>query len=220
MDSISSQFDDSELSVSLIVMKPRLLLCILSFLTSYHFAFAKLNQGETAPDFNVKSIKGADVKLSDYKGKIVVLEWFNIGCPFVLKHYKPHTMQSLQSEYTGKGVIWLTINSTQPKHENFLTPEKAAQTVENFKIKSTEMLMDPDGKVGKLYDAKATPHMFIIDANGKLVYQGAIDDTPSPSSDPAKAHNYVKTALDELLAGKKVTTSETKQYGCGIKYAD
>ncbi len=176
--------------------------------------------GSLAPDFALTSIEGKQVKLSDYKGKIVVLEWFNPGCPFVQKHYKNENMQSLQSEFTGKGVVWLTINSTHPKHPNFMTPKKATAMVKEKGMKCTEMLMDPDGKVGKIYGAKTTPHMFIVNQQEKLVYQGAIDDTPSPWADPKVAQNYVRMALDEILVRKPVSIHETKPYGCSIKYED
>jgi peroxiredoxin len=178
--------------------------------------------GKPAPDFTLSSVDGKTVKLSDYKGKIVVLEWFNMGCPFVQKHYKNQDMQNLQKEYTDKGVVWLGINSTNPAHKskNYLTPKEAAAQVKEFKMNSTAMLQDADGKVGKAYGATSTPHMYVIDASGNLVYRGAIDDQPKASSDPKRAKNYVRAALDEILAGKPVSTAETKQYGCSIKYAE
>lgn len=183
-------------------------------------SFAEVKNGDAAPDFSLTTVDGKKVSLSDYKGKIVVLEWFNLGCPFVVKHYKNNDMQSLQSEAVGKGVVWLSINSTNPKHQDYLTAEKAADQVKQSKINSTAMLQDADGKVGKLYGAKSTPHMFVINADGKLAYQGAIDDTPSPKADPKAAKNYVRAAIDELLAGKSVSQAQTKQYGCSVKYAD
>jgi peroxiredoxin len=183
-------------------------------------SFAEVKNGDAAPDFSLTSVDGKKVSLSDYKGKVVVLEWFNLGCPFVQKHYNNKDMQGLQSEYTGKGVVWLSINSTNPNHKDYLTPEKAAAQVKQKGIASTAMLQDADGKVGQLYGAKSTPHMFVINAEGKLVYQGAIDDNPSPKADPKAAKNFVRSALDEVLAGKAVTQAQTKQYGCGVKYAD
>lgn len=181
--------------------------------------FAAVKVGAPAPDFSLQSVDGKKVNLSDYKGKIVVLEWFNPDCPFVQKHYKSNHMQELQSTYTSKGVVWLTINSTNPNHENFRDPAKALDEFKSLGMKSTSLLADPTGNVGKEFGAKSTPHMYIIDQQGNLAYVGAIDDTPSPNSDPAKAKNYVQQALDELLSGKPVSISQTKQYGCGIKYS-
>jgi peroxiredoxin len=177
-----------------------------------------LDTNSEAPDFTLTSVDGKTVNLSDYKGKTVVLEWYNMGCPFVVKHYKNGDMQALQSDAIGKGVVWLTINSTNPNHKDFRPTDKAAAEVKEHKIASTAMLVDSDGKVGKLYGAKTTPHMFVIDPSGKVVYQGAIDDASSVSANPKESKNYVRAALDEVLAGKPVTTSQTKQYGCGVKY--
>jgi peroxiredoxin len=193
--------------------------CIFVAVFSFS-AVADVKVGSPAPDFTLTSVDGKKVNLSEYKGKVVVLEWFNPGCPFVQKHYKPHHMQDLQAQYTAKGVVWLSINSTNPSHQDYREPAKALQQAKDMGLNSTALLPDPDGSVGKNYGAKATPHMFIVDANGNVAYEGAIDDTPSPNSDPAKAKNYVQQALDEILAGKPVSTPSTKQYGCGIKYAN
>jgi len=177
--------------------------------------------GEVAPDFTLTSCEGKTVKLSDYKDKIVVLEWFNMGCPFTERHYKKGHMQSLQSKYAEKEVVWLLINSTNPKHGNYRSLEKLVKEVKQHDIKCTALLVDSDGKVGRLYEAKTTPHMFVVDAKGNLAYQGAIDDDGSfLSGNPAKAKNYVCLALDELIAGKPVTKAETRPYGCGVKYSD
>lgn len=181
---------------------------------------AEVKMGSPAPDFTLVSVDGKTIKLSDFHDKIAVLEWFNPSCPFVQKHYQGGDMPMLQKEFTDKGVVWLTINSTSPKHSNYLFPSQLAQKAEQMGIKSTAVLMDSDGAVGKTYGAKATPHMFVIGSDGELKYQGAIDDNPDPKADPKKAKNYVKEALNELLAGKPVKTAETKQYGCGIKYAN
>jgi peroxiredoxin len=183
-------------------------------------SFAEVKNGDVAPDFSLTTVDGKKVSLSDYKGKVVVLEWFNLGCPFVQKHYDGNAMQGLQSESTGKGVVWLSINSTNPNHKDYLTPVKAAEQVKQKGINATAMLQDTDGKVGRLYGAKSTPHMFVINTDGKLVYQGAIDDNPSPKADPKASKNYVRAALEEILAGKAVSQAQTKQYGCGVKYAD
>lgn len=182
---------------------------------------ADVKTNDPAPDFTLTSCDGKTVKLSDYHGKIVVLEWFNYGCPFVRKHYKNGDMQALQAMYTRKGVIWLGINSTHPKHENFLTPEQVAAQRKELGIQSTAMLADPDGRVGRLYGAKTTPHFFIINTQGRVAYQGAIDNHRFPIGDPKKADvHYIHRALAELLAGKTVSLAETKPYGCSVKYAD
>lgn len=180
---------------------------------------AALKVGTPAPDFTLPSVDGKSVKLGDYKGKTVVLEWFNLGCPFSKKHYDAKNMQALQEESAAKGVIWLSINSTNPKHANHLPPEKARAQAAEQGFKSAAVLLDDDGRVGSAYGAKTTPHMFIINADGNIAYQGAIDDDPGLKADPRQAANYVRKALDELLAGKPVSQPETKQYGCSIKYA-
>jgi len=195
-------------------------IAVLTVLSTSLWSFAEVKTGAAAPEFSLTSIDGKPVSLSDYKGKVIVLEWFNPACPFVLKHYKPGHMQALQDQSIAKGVIWLTINSTNPSHQDYLSPEKATSTAKELGMKSTAILEDSAGKIGKLYGAKATPHMFIIYASGNLVYEGAIDDNPGAKADPAKSGNYVKQALDEILAGKPVSKAETKQYGCGIKYAN
>jgi peroxiredoxin len=173
-------------------------------------AAAAVAVGEAAPGFTLMDTAGNEVSLSDFEGKVVVLEWLNPDCPFVVRHYKAGTMKSLAETYGPKGVVWLTINST-----NYMDAEANAK----FKAANQlpyRILVDQDGAVGHLYDAKTTPHMYIIDGDGKLVYMGAIDDDPRGGSD--KPANYVAAALDEVLAGKAVTTAETTPYGCSVKY--
>ncbi len=166
-----------------------------------------------APQFTLKNYDGKEVSLSDYAGKIVVLEWFNYECPFVVYHYeKPKTMASLAAKYKDKDVVWLAVNST--KH---LTTEKNKAFAEEHKL-SYPILDDRSGEVGRAYGAKTTPHMFIIDTAGKIVYDGAIDDSPMGSK-KEKTINYVDEALAELTAGKEVSTPKTKPYGCSVKYA-
>ena len=149
-----------------------------------------------------------------------MLEWFNPGCPFVQKHYKSDNMQNLQKEFTGKGVAWLTIDSSAPGNQGYLTPADANKQVAEWKIDSTALLLDPNGKVGHEYGATNTPHMYVIDPSGKLIYSGAIDDKPSTDLDDVKtANNYVKDALEEAMAGKPVATPTSRAYGCSIKYA-
>ncbi len=175
--------------------------------------------GEKSPDFTLEDISGNEISLSDYQGKLVVLEWSNHGCPFVKKHYQTGNMQKLQEKYTEKGVVWLTICSSASGKQGYLTNEEWSAVVEEKKAKHTAVLPDPDGKVGRMYGAKTTPHMFIIDTTGKLVYQGAIDDERSWDPKTVEgARNYVAEALEALLAGKEVELAETKSYGCSVKY--
>jgi AhpC/TSA family len=175
--------------------------------------------GEAAPDFSLTDAKGTKRTLSSSKGKVVVLEWVDYDCPFVKKHYGSGNMQKLQATYTGKGVVWYSINSSAPGKEGFFAPDVIDTMFKERKVASTAYLIDSDGAVGHLYGAKTTPHMFVIDTMGKLVYAGGIDDKPSTDlEDIAGARNYVQAALDETLAGKPVTTSSTASYGCSVKY--
>ena len=175
--------------------------------------------GSAAPDFSLPDAKGKPHSLSDYKGKYVVLEWFNPECPFVKKHYGGGNMQKLQEQYTSKGVVWLTINSNAPGTEGNLSPEQAEKVANAWKTKQTALLLDPEGKAGRAYGAKNTPNMVIINPEGKIVYEGAIDSkaTPNPVDIPSST-NYVKVALDESLSGKPVSNPTTKPYGCSVKY--
>ena len=175
--------------------------------------------GSAAPDFSLTDAKGKTHSLSEYKGKYVVLEWFNPECPFVKKHYGSDNMQKLQAEYTGKGVVWLTIDSNAPGTEGNITPDQAKKIVDSWKTKQTALVLDPESKIAKLYGAKNTPNMVVISPEGKIVYEGAIDSkaTPNPADIPSST-NYVKNALDESLAGKPVSNAQTKPYGCSVKY--
>jgi peroxiredoxin len=184
------------------------------------FQLAALDTGAPAPAFtNVKDTNGKTHNLADYKGKTVVLEWVNYDCPFVKKHYSSNNMQDLQRKYTAKGVVWLSVNSSAPgKEGNYSIAEWKQKSAER-KIAANAILLDPSGKTGKAYGAKTTPHMYIIDGAGVLQYQGAIDSTRSTDvADIKTSQNYVATALDELAAGKPVSTKETKAYGCSVKY--
>ena len=175
--------------------------------------------GQPAPAFVGKSSDGKDYRLVDFKGKFVVLEWYNRDCPFIHKHYDGGNMQKLQETYGKKGVVWLEILSSAPGHEGYLTAGQAEENRVKSGTKSDASLLDPDGVIGRLYEAKTTPHMFIIDPKGILIYQGAIDDHNSADSDDIpKSKNYVAAALDEALAGKPVSASQTRPYGCGVKY--
>lgn len=175
--------------------------------------------GQAAPDFTLADVKGGKHSLSSYKGKWVVLEWINYDCPFVNKHYGSGNLPTLQKTYTGKGVTWLTINSSAPgKQGNFPNPEIESRSRAAGAAFSA-YLLDTDGNVGRAYGAKTTPHMYVIDPAGKLVYAGGIDDKPSTDvADIATAKNFVAAALDEALAGKPVTVATSTPYGCSVKY--
>jgi len=182
-------------------------------------ALAAPEIGKAAPEFTATDSNGKEHKLSDFKGKIVVLEWNNPGCPYVKKHYDAKNMQKLQETETAKGVVWLTINSGAEGKQGHLTGETANAYVAEKGAKPTAYLLDPKGEIGKTYDAKTTPHMFVIDKEGNLAYEGAIDDNDSANpEDAATAKNYVTAAIDALEAGKPVENSKTKPYGCGVKY--
>ncbi len=201
-------------------MKTKSILTILvSLATTTLLAIDSPPVGSAAPDFSLADAKGKTHSLSQYKGKYIVLEWFNPECPFVKKHYGGGNMQKLQQEYTGKGVVWFSIDSSAPGSEGNLSPEQAEKVTTAWKTKQTALLLDPEGKAGRAYGAKNTPHMFVIDPQGKVVYEGAIDNkaTPNPADIPSST-NYVKVALDESFAGKPVTTANTKPYGCSVKY--
>lgn len=175
--------------------------------------------GSAAPNFSLPDVKGKTQSLADYKGKYVVLEWFNPECPFVKKHYGSENMQKLQQEFTSKGVVWLTIDSNAPGTEGNLTPDAAQKILNSWKTHQTALLLDPDGKVGKAYGARNTPQMFVVNPEGKIVYEGAIDSKASPNpADIPSSTNYVKAALEESLAGKPVSNPTTKPYGCSVKY--
>jgi peroxiredoxin len=176
--------------------------------------------GKPAPDFSATDINGKTVKLSDYKGKIVVLESYNSDCPFCNNQCKTGATQDLQMDLAAKGIVWLIVNSVNPNNASHRTPDQARQEIADKKIIATAWIDDSSGAVGHLYDMKTTPDMYVIDKNGVLVYQGAIDDKPDPQHDPRTAHNYVRETVNSLLAGKSVEVSQTKPYGCSVKYAD
>jgi peroxiredoxin len=181
-------------------------------------AFAAAEVGKPAPDFTGTDINGKTVHLSDYKGKIVVLESYNQDCPFCHNHFQTGAMQELQKDMTAKGVVWLMVNSVNPHNSSHRTPEQARAEWTEQKINATAWLDDSTGAIGRSYGMLTTPHMFVIDKTGTLVYDGAIDDQPDPEHDPRKAHNYVRDAVDKTLAGEKVTVAQTKPYGCAVKY--
>jgi hypothetical protein len=176
--------------------------------------------GQPAPDFTLQGADGKTHSLADYKGKFVVLEWTNPNCPFVHKFYDSNTMQTLQKTETGKGVVWLRINSAATGKADYQTVPDMAAYVKSHHVAATESLIDPTGEVGHTYGARTTPHMFVINPKGDLIYAGGIDNTPSADpSDIPTAKNYVTAALDEAMAGKPVTTPTSQPYGCSVKYA-
>jgi len=198
-------------------MKMRMLAAITLASVS-GFAIASAPPGQSAPSFTLTDLDGRPAKLEDYKGRTVVLEWNNFGCPFVQKHYRSGNMQALQKRYAND-VVWLTMNSTNRSSPDYETPKQLTGELANFKAVPARYLMDDPGTVGMAYGAKTTPHMFIIDPSGKVVYNGAIDD--KRSTDPADvktARNYVVAALDEMKAGKPVSVASTTPYGCSVKY--
>ena len=201
-------------------MKTKLLVALLTVTASTALIAADSPAvGTNAPDFSLTDSKGKTQSVSQYKGKYVVLEWFNPECPFVKKHYGSGNMQKLQEEFTGKGIVWLSIDSSAPGKEGNLSAEQANAKMAEWKTKQTALVLDPDGKAGQSYGAKNTPHMFVINPAGKIVYEGAIDSkaTPNPA-DIASSTNYVKVALEESLSGKNVSNPNTKPYGCSVKY--
>lgn len=176
--------------------------------------------GQPAPAFTATDTSGKTVSLADFKGKHVVLEWVNPGCPYVRRHYDSANMQGTQQDAQAKGAVWLTINSTAQDAGDYMQPAALQQWMASQKAAATHTLMDAEGKVGRAYGARTTPHMYVINPAGTLVYAGAIDDQPRASlADTAKATNHVKAALAESTAGKPVTVATTRAYGCSIKYS-
>ncbi len=200
------------------VKKCKSLLVLTLFLATWGCS-RSLPAGQAAPEFTLPNSKGEQVKISDQKGKFVVLEWFNDGCPYVKKHYGSGNMQALQKKYSEKGVEWMTVLSSAPGKQGHQSAQGINALMVEWKGQPSQVLLDPMGKVGRLYGAKTTPHMFVIDPKGIIIYQGAIDSTAS--SDPAdipQSENYVAKALDASMAGKTVETSSTTPYGCSVKY--
>ncbi|MFO8030600.1 MAG: thioredoxin family protein [Cyclonatronaceae bacterium] len=175
--------------------------------------------GNKAPDFTLPDASGENHTLSDYEGKFVVLEWLNHECPFVLKHYATGNMQMLQESYRDKGVVWFSIISSAPGKQGYMEPDETRKVTREKQAKPSAVLLDPEGKVGRTYDARVTPHIYIIDPQGMLVYMGAIDDRPTTNHDDVEgARNFVSEALDLLLEGRDVDASTYQPYGCTVKY--
>jgi peroxiredoxin len=184
------------------------------------WAAAVAKVGDAGPGFTVSATTGKSVSLADQRGKLVILEWTNHDCPYVRKHYETGNMQSLQRETTAQGVVWLTLISSSPGTQGYVTPKQADDLTVTRKANPTSVLLDPTGAVGKTYGATNTPHMYLIDKNGLLLYAGAIDDRPTTRrADVQGAHNYVRAALEDVAAGRAVQTPVTRAYGCTVKYA-
>jgi peroxiredoxin len=182
---------------------------------------ATLKIGEKAPAFELTDAKGKTHDLKKYLGKTVVLEWLNYGCPFVKKHYNSKNMQGLQKRYTDKKVVWLSVVSSAKGKQGFAEAPEMDKLNQEKGNAASAVLLDPSGKVGKLYGAKTTPHLYVVNKKGVLVYQGAIDDHPSTDEDDIKgSKNFISEALDQTLAGKPILVTETEPYGCSVKYAD
>jgi peroxiredoxin len=200
------------------MQRPKWTLAVMAILLALPLLGARV--GEAAPNFVGTDSNGKTHKLSDYQGKVVVLEWHNQGCPYTKKHYESGNMQKLQKEWTAKGVIWLTVISSAPGTQGYVTAEQENEYLKKMNSTPTAVLLDPTGAIGHQYEAKTTPHMYVINPSGKLVYEGGIDD--KPTSDPADipgATNWVQAALKEVTASKQVSTPVTRPYGCSVKYA-
>jgi len=192
---------------------------IAIFSMSYPLHAKKLKVGSAAPEFTLTDIDGKKHSLSDYQGKYVVLEWVNHGCPYVKKHYDTGNMQALQNEIVDKETVWLSICSSAKGRQGNLSIDEWKEVNKEKKVQSSIVLLDPKGKIGKKYGAKTTPHMYVINPEGKLIYNGAIDDRPSADkADIVGAKNYVQAALKESKEGKEVSNPSTRPYGCSVKY--
>ena len=200
----------------------RLLITFASFLLFSQSFYGYVNNEEASPNFMLSNSYGEEISLNSFKGKKVILEWTNHGCPFVAKHYKTGNMQASQNFALEEDVIWLSIISSAPGTQGYVSPEEANILNSTRNASPSHVLLDPTGSVGKMFDAKTTPHMYIIDEKGLMKYQGAIDDAGGRGfmfKDLLKAKNYVLEGINELKAGKAVSSPITKPYGCSIKYA-
>lgn len=199
---------------------PLRLLAVATALAGFSLNAFAVRVGEPAPNFSAPDTHGQTIQLSQYRGKFVVLEWTNNGCPYTRKHYESGNMQALQKEWRGKGVVWLTILSSAPGKQGYMTASEENAYLAKEHADPTAALLDPTGKIGHEYEAKTTPNMYVIDPEGKLIYEGAIDDHPTPDpSDIKVSNNYVSDALAEAMKGQAVAVSYTRPYGCSVKYA-
>lgn len=200
-------------------MLRRLLLAVAVVMATPFVAHAEAVAGRPAPDFNAIDSNGKAVKLSDFKGKTVVLEWTNDGCPYVKKHYGAGNMQALQAEASAQGVVWLSVISSAPGLQGYVNGLEANKLTDDRKAKPAAVLLDPKGSIGKTYGAKTTPHMFVVAPDGVLAYTGAIDDKPSSNpADIKAARSFVRDALTAVAAGKPMSPAQTRAYGCSVKY--
>jgi peroxiredoxin len=194
---------------------------VVVVLSAVPLLIAAAKVGDAAPEFAAIASNGKTVRLTDYRGKYVVLEWHNNGCPYVGKHYNSGNMQRLQKQWTSKGVVWLTILSSAPGKQGYVTASEENDYLIKEQAAPTAALLDPTGEIGHLYDAKTSPQMVVIDPQGIVIYSGAIDDKPTTDlQDVPGASNYVSLALEEAMAGKPVQTPATRPYGCSVKYRD
>jgi hypothetical protein len=197
----------------------KLMLIALTLCAASLVAVAKVGVG--APDFSATASNGKTVRLADYRGKYVVLEWHNNGCPYVGKHYNSGNMQRLQKQWTSEGVVWFTILSSAPGKQGYATASQENDYLAKMQAAPTAALLDPSGDIGHLYDAKTSPQMVVINPQGVVIYDGAIDDKPTTDlNDVPSATNYVSRALEQAMAGKPVETAATRPYGCSVKYSD
>ncbi len=197
------------------------ILCAAAAATLPALAAANAVVGQPAPPFSVTDTAGKPVSLADFKGRTVVLEWVNPGCPYVRKHYDSANMQATQKGAADKGVVWLAVNSTHTGHYDYRKPADMAAWMQAQNATATHTLMDSEGKVGRAYGARTTPHMYVVDARGTLVYAGGIDDKPSANpADTKTARNHVSAALADVAAGRPVAQAATRPYGCSVKYSE
>ncbi len=201
------------------ILSSRALMALALGLLLATSAFAAATVGQMAPDFTVTDMDGNTHKLSDFKGKFVVLEWLNYGCPFVGKHYNSGNMQAAQKEWTSKGVVWLSVISSAEGQQGYSAPAKAKADYKAKGSNATTVILDPKGTLGKAYGAATTPHMFVIGKDGNVLYNGAMDDKATTDvADVKSSKNYVSAALSEAIAGKPVTMAKSQPYGCNVKY--
>lgn len=201
-----------------VLSRRTVVVCAVFLLALWTAAFA-VKVGEPAPAFTGTDSHGQAHKLADYRGKYVVLEWTNNGCPYTRKHYDSGNMQALQKEWTGKGVVWLTVLSSAAGEQGYMTADQENAYMMKVHAAPTAALLDPEGSIGREYDARTTPHMYVIDPAGKLIYEGAIDDHPTTElADVKQSKNYVSAALAQAMAGQPVGTPYTRPYGCSVKY--
>lgn len=196
----------------------RRLIPVLAFAIAFIAYAARV--GSPAPDFSGTDTNGQTHNLADYRGKFVVLEWTNKDCPYTKKQYDSGNMQRLQKEWTARGVVWLTVLSSAPGQQGYMTANQENVWIAKIHADPTAAILDPTGAIGHAYEAKTTPHMFIIDPSGKLIYDGAIDNQPTTDpADVATSKNYVSAALTQAMAGQPIAVAYTRPYGCSVKYA-